>query len=291
MTLPPRAAPAFLCLVPSLLGAADGDWHGPKPPESPAKGCARIADAGVSGTFVLFDPQARTLRTCHPARAAQRFLPASTFKIPNALNALENRIVRDEHEVFRWDGVERLVEAWNQDTDLASGMRNSTVWFCQEIARRTGPRRLQSFVDTLDYGNRDIGGGIDRFWLDGGIRISAYEQVAFLDRLRRRALPLSARSQRIVARILERGRGAGWVLRAKTGAALKVSAIDVAQGDDGRADNTGWYVGWVDRGDKAYVFALNITLRDTEDLPRRESLAKTLLADNGGFDEIAREMK
>lgn len=265
----------------SLFSAAGGEWPGTKPPESEARGCARIADSGFPGTFVLYDPHARTLRTCDPERAAHRYLPGSTFKIPNALGALENRIVRDEREVVRWDGVRRPVEAWNHDADLASGMRNSTVWFYQEIARRTGTRRMQSFVIRLEYGNRDIGGGIDRFWLDGRLRVSAYEQIVFLDRLRRQTLPLSARSQQIVARILERGRGSGWVLRAKTGAVLPVSAIDPTQADRGPTDNTGWYVGWVDRGEKAHVFALNITLRDAQDLPARESLAKALLVDNG----------
>ncbi len=270
-----------LCLIPAVLRAQDGGWPGDKPPESEAKGCARIAEAGVEGTFVLFDPQANTLRSCDPARAARRFLPASTFKIPNALNALENRIVRDEREIFRWDGVKRWVEAWNQDTDLAMGMKHSTVWFYQKIARRTGAERMQAFVDKLGYGNRDIGGGIDRFWLDGAMRISAYEQIVFLDRLRRDALAVSRRSQDIVQRILERDRGEGWVLRAKTGAALRVSEIDAAQGDAGRADNTGWYVGWVERGDESYIFALNITMRGASDMPLREPLAKALLADNG----------
>lgn len=271
------------CLVPALLRAEDGAWPGDKPAESEAKGCARIAEAGVRGTFVLYDPQAKTLRTCDPARAARRFLPASTFKIPNALNALENGIVRDEHEIFRWDGVKRPVEAWNQDTDLAMGMKHSTVWFYQEIARRTGARRMQAFVDMLDYGNRDLGGGIDRFWLDGAMRISAYEQVVFLDRLRRDAQPVSRRSQDIVQRILERDRGEGWVLRAKTGAALRVSEIDTAQGDAGQVDNIGWYVGWVERGGDRHVFAFNIAMRDARDMPLREPLAKALLADNGAL--------
>ncbi|MGH8726961.1 MAG: penicillin-binding transpeptidase domain-containing protein [Burkholderiales bacterium] len=46
----------------------------------------------VEGAFVLFDPQTgRTVR--HNAeRARTRFLPASTFKIPNTLIALETGV-------------------------------------------------------------------------------------------------------------------------------------------------------------------------------------------------------
>lgn len=270
-----------LILAPVLLHAANGGWPGDGPRESPAAGCDAFAAAGVAGTFVLHNVRARELKTCDPERAARRLLPASTFKVVNALNALENDIVADQHEVFEWDGVRRPIEAWNRDTDLAAGMRNSAVWVYQEIARRTGEERMRAFVDRLAYGNRDIDGGIDRFWLDGALRISAYEQVAFLDRLRRGDLPVSARSRRIVTEILELDRGPGWILRAKTGAAVPMDRLD-AQAAGRDVDETGWLVGWIEREDgRDAVFALNIALRDMDDLALRRPLVDSLLRANG----------
>ena len=51
---------------------------------------------------------------------------------------------------------------------------------------------MARYVTAARYGNADISGGIDLFWLQGGLRISALEQIDFLARLNRRELPFSA---------------------------------------------------------------------------------------------------
>jgi beta-lactamase class D len=79
----------------------------------------------------------------------------------------------DEKEVFLWDGKPKPIAAWERDHTLDSGMRESAIWMFQEIARRTGKERMREWVERLDYGNKDIGGGIDLFWLQGSLRVSA----------------------------------------------------------------------------------------------------------------------
>ena len=76
-----------------------------------------------------------------------------------------------DKDVFKWDGVTRSIEAWNKDHTLRSAIAVSAVPVYQEIARRIGAERMQKYVDLFDYGNRDIGGGIDQFWLTGNLRI------------------------------------------------------------------------------------------------------------------------
>jgi beta-lactamase class D len=230
---------------------------------------AAFEAAGVTGTFVLYRPSEHSLRGCRLDRADNGYLPASTFKIPNALIALEVGSARDEHEVIAWDGVQRRVPDWNCDHDLASAMQVSAVWYYQELARRTGAPRMGEWVGRLDYGNADIGGRVDSFWLDGRLRVSALQQVAFLARLRDGSLPLSARSQQIVRDVLVRDRGDGWVLHAKTGWA------------DSPDPDLGWFVGWLERDGLAHVFALNLDLRSPADAPQRERLARRLLAGEG----------
>ena len=66
--------------------------------------------------------------------------PASTFKVPHALFALDAGAVRDEFQVIRWDGVKRDFDGWNQDP-LRSSMRHSTVWVYQQFAREIGEVR------------------------------------------------------------------------------------------------------------------------------------------------------
>ncbi|WP_257385695.1 class D beta-lactamase [Tahibacter caeni] len=231
-----------------------------------------FAAQSVGGTMLVYDERASRYAVFDRRRAETAFAPASTFKLFNALVALETGVVEDEHETFRWDGVERAREEWNRDHDLASGMQHSVVWYYQELARRIGRERMQHWVDAAGYGNRDISGDIDRFWLgQGGLKISAVEQVAFLRRLAAGTLPFSARSQDIVRRITIVERTGDYVLHAKPGWA-----------STGRKTDLGWYVGWVERGGNRWFFALDIDVKDG-DAPKRAALAKTLLAKAGAL--------
>src|SRR5207302_1318723 len=122
--------------------------------------------------------------------SGQAMLPASTFKIPNSVIALETGVVGDpDKDVFKWDGVVRSIEGWNRDHTLRSAIAASAVPVYQEIARRIGAERMQKYVDLFEYGNRDIGGGVDQFWLTGNLRIDPIQQIDFVDRLRREAQP------------------------------------------------------------------------------------------------------
>ena len=102
-------------------------------------------------------------------RAEAGYLPASTFKIPNSLIALETGVVADaDSDDVPWDKVVREFDAWNQDHTLRTAFKASAVPVFQDIARKIGPERMQQYVDAFDYGNRDIGGApIDTFWLNG----------------------------------------------------------------------------------------------------------------------------
>ena len=180
----------------------------------------RVHQRGVAGTALIFDEASNRYLVFDRKRAETRFSPASTFKIFNAMVALETGAVKDEYEVIRWDGVERQFPDWNRDHSLASGMKFSVVWFYQEMARRAGQQRMQHWIDEAGYGNRDIGGGIDRFWLSGALRISAVEQIGFLRRLAAGTLPFSARSQETVRRITIQESAPDYVLHGKTGWAM-----------------------------------------------------------------------
>src|SRR4051812_44838475 len=88
---------------------------------------------GVRGTCVVYEPANDRYLVCNEARAKQRFIPASTFKIPNALIGLEVGAIADEREVFRWDRKSKVRAAWERDHTLASGMRESVVWMFQQV--------------------------------------------------------------------------------------------------------------------------------------------------------------
>ena len=118
-------------------------------------------DDGTVGTFVGYKIDDYLIIASDKNRSGEAKLPASTFKIPNSLIALETGVVQDpDKDVFKWDGVTRPIEAWNKDHTLRSAIAASAVPVYQEIARRIGEARMQKYVDLLDYCNRDIGGGM-----------------------------------------------------------------------------------------------------------------------------------
>jgi beta-lactamase class D len=222
---------------------------------------------GVQGTFVLYDPARSTYSILDEARARRGYLPASTFKIPNALIGLEVGSIADENEVFKWDGKPKPRTEWERDQTLASGMRESTVWMFQEVARRTGKARMKEWLAKLDYGNRDIGGGIDLFWLQGNLRVSALQQVDFLHKLAEGRLPMTQRSQRLVreALVLEKTRES--TLYAKTGSTGWT-----------RPGSIHWWVGWVERkGKPVGYFAMNLTTVDGTKFGDRFDIARAIL--------------
>ena len=97
---------------------------------------------------------------------------------------------------------------------------------------------MQKYVDLLEYGNRNIGGGIDQFWLTGNLRIDPVQQVDFVDRLRRGVLPVSKRSQDLVRDILPVTKVGDAVIRAKSG----LLGAEVGK------PSLGWMVGWAEKG-------------------------------------------
>lgn len=207
-------------------------------------------DYNVSGSFVLFNQNNESYIFYNEAQFKQTFTPASTFKICNSLIGLETGVIKDENFVIRWDSVQRRIPAWNQDQDLKSAFKNSTVWYYQELARRVGGESMKYWLDKSNYGNADTSGGIDQFWLSGGLRISPEQQINFLVRLHDNKLPFSQRSVDIVKQIMNAKETSQYVVRAKTGWEFK----------DGL--NIGWYVGYVETNDNVYYFSNCIQTKD-----------------------------
>ncbi len=228
---------------------------------------AEVFDAaGVTGTIVVFDERTGSRQIHNAARATERFIPASTFKVPHALFALDAGVVTDEFQVFRWDGTQHEIASWNRNQDLRASMRNSAVWVYQIFAQQIGESAERGYLERIDYGNADPSGDLVSFWLDGKLGISAEEQVSFLRRLYRNELPFQLSDQRLVKDVIIVEAGRDWILRAKTGWGARTDP------------QVGWWVGWVERTEGAVFFALNIEMPDgAADLPKRESIARDIL--------------
>lgn len=227
-------------------------------------------------TVIVYDLQAKSYSGINPEQWEIGALPASTFKIPNSLIGLESGVIPDINFVIPWDGVQREIAAWNQDHDLKSAFAVSCVPYYQELARRVGYPRMRSLLEKLSYGQMDLRpGNLDEFWLRGHSRISPRQQVDFLSRLIERQLPFSQRSQDLTESIMLREQKAAYSYFGKTGWAFEGS------------HETGWFVGFVRRGQQAWAFASRIEADKSDAAsfgPAREALAKSYLRQQGLID-------
>ncbi len=232
------------------------------------------------GTFVLYDLKNDRYLRHDAARAARRFSPYSTFKIPNSLIGLETGVIADADFRIEWDAkkyprnradTEPFIHWW-QDQTLRTAFRRSVLWYYQELATRVGAERMKALVTKLNYGNRDTSGTLTRFWLgDGKLRISADEQVEFLKALYKEELPVSQRTQRVVKDVMVLEETPAYKLSAKTGG-----------GPLGEDKALGWFVGYLETNGNVYFFATQIEGPDflaIRDEPIR--LTKQILTDLG----------
>lgn len=222
----------------------------------------------ANGTLVIVDERQPTLTTLvfNRERSNRRYSPASTYKIPHTLFALDAGAATDEFQAFKWDGVARGFSGHNQDQTLRSAMRFSTLWVYQRFAKQIGEAKARTYLRDANYGNADPTTSRGDYWVDGNLSISAVEQVGFLRKLYRNHLPFKVEYQRLVKDLLIKEAASNWILRAKTGW-------------EGRY---GWWVGWVETPEGPVFFALNIdTPKRFEDLPKREQITRAVLRSMG----------
>ena len=215
---------------------------------------------GVDGTFVVASEDGEILHLYNDERAVVRFSPASTFKIPNTLIALDLGVLESTDDTFRWVGMDRGLSAWNMDQTLLSAFKVSCVWCYQEVARKIGAVQYETALHRMDYGNQQVGDQVDQFWLNGVLRISAIEQIRFLGALLAGSLSYEREHIDIVKEIMRQEPGGNkYVLHAKSGWT-------------GSEQHVGWYVGYVEKRDKTWLFAMNMRMDAAEQAPLRKEL-------------------
>lgn len=234
----------------------------------------------TTGAFVLYDRNNNRYLRYNEARCRERFNPKSTFKIPNSLIGLETGVIRDADFVIQWNQEkyppqdfwnQEPFKHWRRDHTLRSALRHSVVWYYKELALRVGEERMKKFLSAFDYGDQNISGGIDSFWLNNSLKISADEQVEFLKKFYAERLPVSRRATRIVKDILILEKNPSYTLSAKTGGG------SIAEGK-----YIGWFVGYLETKGNVYFFATNIEGATYEGIrDKRIDLTKQILTSLG----------
>jgi len=219
-----------------------------------------------AGSFVLLDLKSGDYKIYNDSISKTRYSPCSTFKIANSLIGLESGVAMDENYIIKYDSIKNPSEPWMlekepfkywmQDHTLKTAIKNSVVWYYQEMARRIGKENMTKHLNQMDYGNNDISSGIDNFWLCGSLKVSAREQVDFLNKLYKKQLPgFSSKNVEIVKSIMLYESNRKYKLYGKTGG-----------GDCWENKVVGWFVGFVETDAAKYAFAMNILVDNFNDL-------------------------
>ena len=206
----------------------------------------------VEGTFSLFDNGQGKFTIYNIGRYRDSvYLPASTFKIINALIGIQTGILENDSAIIKWDGITRGRSECDMDMPMYEAFRKSCPPWFMELARRIGKDTMQNWMDTLGYGrSRDtfkIGNNLDTFWLDNSLKVTADEQLGLVKKLYFDQLPFQPRSQRIVRKMMLMESNSNYSLSYKTG-----------WGTTEKNHALGWIIGWIEENKHPYFFVLQI---------------------------------
>ncbi|MEG0344366.1 MAG: class D beta-lactamase, partial [Acinetobacter sp.] len=232
---------------------------------------ALLNQANTHAVFVSYDGSQLKSYGNDLKRAKTQYIPASTFKMLNALIGLQHHKATNT-EVFKWNGEKRLFPTWEKDMTLAEAMQASAVPVYQELARRIGLDLMQKEVKRLHFGNAQIGTQVDNFWLVGPLKITPEQEARFAYQLAKKQLAFDPVVQQQVKQMLYIESRGETKLYAKSGWGMDVEP------------QVGWYTGWVEQPNgKVTAFALNMQMHQDDDPAQRKQLTLDILDKLGLF--------
>lgn len=200
----------------------------------------------------------------------KRYAPMSTFKIVLSLIGYDTGILIDKNYPV-WPFKEGYVdsrEEWKKDHTPQSWMKESCVWYSQILTKQLGTKRFQDYVKKFAYGNRDLSGdmgrdnGLTNCWLSSSLEISSIEQILFLEQLLTNKLPVSKHAYVMTKNILFlENLKDDWKLYGKTGMGSLLST----DRNKKLNINHGWFIGWIEKGNRQIIFAIHIADSKKED--------------------------
>jgi Beta-lactamase class D len=208
----------------------------------------------VDGSILIYNQNENSYIGYDLERCNIAFCPASTFKIPNTLIALESGIFTTDF-VFKWNGEKRSYSGWEKDMTIKEAFKVSAVPVYQEISRQVGFEKMKYYTQLFNYGNLDINAeNIDKFWLEGKSDITQFQQIYFIQKLYNLQLPISENAMKLTKEIMLHETTDNYKISGKTGWAGRQN------------ESVTWFVGFIETNDNVYIFATNVVPNENTDL-------------------------
>ena len=96
------------------------------------------------------------------AHVEDRISPCSTFKIILSLMGYDAGILIDE-TTPTWDfqdGYDDWLASWRAPLTPKSWMQYSCVWYSKVLSLQLGLEKIQNYLTSMEYGNKDMSGGL-----------------------------------------------------------------------------------------------------------------------------------
>ena len=231
-------------------------------------------DNNVDGCFTMLNNSTGEVTVYNMAMDTCKYSPASTFKIVNSLIGLQTGKILDDSMVIKWDSVKRPIEAWNKDMNMIEAFKVNAVPYYQVVARRIGRDTMKRWIDSLRYGNMNVDGPIDSFWLNNKLKISPDEQLGLMKRLYFDQLPFRKSVQQSVRDVMLMEDSTTYKLSYKTGL-----------GGDEKGNDIAWMTGWIQENMHVYFFVTFIKAKNmgTDLVTARMNISRSILKQLGFF--------
>lgn len=214
-----------------------------------------IDDELLTGSILIYSAKDQTYFSNDFEAARIGDLPASTFKIPNAIIGLETGVIENEESIFEWDGQKRLFKSWEKTMNLKEAYKVSCLPCYQDMAAKIGVEKMKAELEKLNYGQMNVNSAnVNEFWVRGDSKISPMEQIDFLQRLYYTQLPIKESTYNTMKSIMLLEDNEEYKLYGKTGWSNQ---------DD---DNIGWFVGYVEKEGNVYFFATKVRAQASFDM-------------------------
>lgn len=145
----------------------------------------------TSGAFEIYDNNKEIANFYNKDLCSERLLPGAAYHPLLSMMLLQEAIVLDENKPIP------ALAAMDTPVILAQLYKQQSVVGYEALSALIADTVVQSYLDTMQYGNRQIGSGA--YWQNGPLRVTPDEMVGFMKRLYYNELPgLSERVQTIV---------------------------------------------------------------------------------------------
>lgn len=225
---------------------------------------------GYEGSFVLYDLQENQYNIYNKDKSTLRVSPNSTYKIYSALFALELGVITRNDHTMKWNGTAYPYQSWNQNQNLFSAMDNSVTWYFQQLDKKMQMENIESFLQKIQYGNQDLSGGIDDYWIESSLKISPIEQLELLQDFYTNQFGFNEENVQFIKDILKLETKDNATLYGKTGTGT-VNGKNV----------NGWFVGYVETENNTYFFVTNIENDHHASGSAAAKITKSILHDKG----------